>query len=776
MTKLGKAVLFILPVILAYGQNLPAEYSISYEDHRLIRGIQPRTGLYNESKIRRIDLTFKQTNWKTLLSQNYNSKTDIPADLTYDGKVYANVGVRYKGQTSYQRVSGDKKSFNITMDFMDSTQDLDGYETLNFNNSFEDNSFMREMFYENYTRKYTPSLKVAYIHLYINGEDYGLYPHVQGLDGKYIKEWFQNNNGIRWRCERTGGAGMPGQGGGGGFGAGTSSLNYLGDDTTLYKPHYTLKNTELANPWYYMMISTKALANFTNVDSLNKYINVDEALWFLAKEILFGDDDGYVNKGGMDYHAYYDVSTSRLIPLEYDANSVMEGQTASWGLFLKENDIKYPLCNKLFAIPELRQRYLAHVRTMANDLFNPANFNATIDKYFNLIDTVVQKDPKKLMTYTQFTTEKETLKNWMNTRRNFINNHTEIKQAGVKINKVAFYTKESINSLPDATMPVTIKAATDISTKAKACYLYYGTGYDGKFIKTIMYDDGTHNDEKASDGIFGAAIPGQPAGTYIRYYVEAIADNGFNTASYMPEGAVHDVFIYRVNLESSAISDVVINEVVSANKASAKDQDNEYDDWIELYNTSSKDIDISRWILTDNPDNLDKYRIPQGTILKANNYLIVWADEDGKQKGYHANFKLSADGEPLLLLDSTAKQIDMVLIPALADDEAYARIPNGTGAFTKTTKHSFNKNNNSTTPAPDNVIKKSLKLYPNPGKDFITLETNSANTSDVSIYNLHGQLMYSAKIINARIDVSNWSAGAYIVRTRDQSVKFVVIK
>lgn len=776
MLKTINAGVFILLTAFTFGQNLPAEYSISYEDNRLIRGTQPRTGLYNESKIRRIDLTFKQTNWKSLLTQNYNSKTDLPADLTYDGKVYPNVGVRYKGQTSYQRVSGDKKSFNITMDFMDSSQDLDGYETLNFNNSFEDNSFMREMFYENYTRKYNPSLKVAYIHLYINGEDYGLYPNVQGLDGKYIKEWFQNNNGVRWRCERTGGAGMPGPGGGGGFGAGTSSLNYLGDDTTLYKPHYTLKHTELANPWYYMMISTRALANFTNLDSLNKYINVDETLWFLAKEILFGDDDSYVNKGGMDYYAYYDVATGRLVPLEYDANSVMEGQTSSWGLFIKENDTKYPLCNKLFAIPELRQRYLAHIRTMANDLFNPANYNATIDKYFNLIDSVVKVDPKKLMTYAQFTTEKETLKNWMNTRRNFINNNTEIKQAGVKINKVAFYTKESVNTSPDATVPVTIKAATDISTKAKACYLYYGTGYDGKFIKTIMYDDGTHNDEKSNDGIFAASIPGHPAGTYIRYYIEAIAENTSGTATYMPEGAEHDVFIYRVNLESSALSDVVINEVISANKTSAKDQDNEFDDWIELYNTSSKDIDISRWIITDNPDNLDKYRIPQGTILKANSYLIIWADEDGKQQGYHANFKLSADGEPLLLLDSTAKQIDMVVIPALADDEAYARIPNGTGAFVKTTKHSFNKNNNTSTPAADNLIIKNLKLYPNPGKDFITLETNASKKSPVAIYNLYGQLMYSDKIINARIDVSNWSAGTYIARTLDQSVKFVVIK
>ncbi len=104
MLKTINVGVLILLTAFTFGQNLPAEYSISYEDNRLIRGTQPRTGLYNESKIRRIDLTFKQTNWKSLLTQNYNSKTDIPADLTYDGKVYPNVGVRYKGQTSYQRV------------------------------------------------------------------------------------------------------------------------------------------------------------------------------------------------------------------------------------------------------------------------------------------------------------------------------------------------------------------------------------------------------------------------------------------------------------------------------------------------------------------------------------------------------------------------------------------------------------------------------------------------------------------------------------------------
>ncbi|MEP7323995.1 MAG: CotH kinase family protein, partial [Saprospiraceae bacterium] len=204
MKKICISFLALAFIVRLSAQSLPDEYVISADGRRLTQAANEVNGLYNDKIIRRVDITFGQTNWKNLLTQNYSSKTDLPATLTMEGKSYPNVGVRYKGQTSYQRVSTDKKSFNITMDLIDSKQDLKGYSTLNFNNSYEDNSFMREMFYENITRKHSPSLKVAYVNLYINGENYGLYPHVQALDGTYIKEWFLSNDGVRWRCERTG--------------------------------------------------------------------------------------------------------------------------------------------------------------------------------------------------------------------------------------------------------------------------------------------------------------------------------------------------------------------------------------------------------------------------------------------------------------------------------------------------------------------------------------------------------------------------------------------
>lgn len=771
------AFLFLFYTVLP-GQNLPDEYILSDDGRRLSRGGGITDGLYNDKVVKRIDLNFSQANWQSLLTQNYNSKTDIPATLTMEGKTYPNVGVRYKGQTSYQRVTTDKKSFNVTMDYIDPDQDLKGYETLNFNNSFEDNSFMREVFYENITRKYGPSLKACFVNLYINGVNWGLYPHVQGLDGKYIKEWFLSNDGTRWRCERTlstpGGGGPPGGGGvGGGFGAGSSSLNYLGEDTSAYKPNYTLKHTELANPWADLVRVTRVLNNSSQIDSLNKVLDVDRALWFLAKEILFGDDDSYVNKGGMDYYAYYDAETGRLTPLEYDANSVMENQTGTWDIFFKENDTKFPLCNKLFKIPELRQRYLAHVRTMTQDLFNEGRFVPLINQYFNLIDTLVQKDNKKLMTYTQFVTGKEGLKTWMNSRRNFILNHSEVNRTGVTISNAEYLTDDIPFKSPDAGKTVTIRTKITGSKKAKTVYLYYGSGYDGPFTRMQMSDDGNHQDALANDGIFGAGIPGQNAGVYVRYYIEAVADDNFGTVTYQPQGAEHDVYIYRVNLVASQINEVVINEVMSANTKTVSDQDNEFDDWIELYNKSSTPIDLTRWILTDNPDNLDKYRIPKGTVIPANGYLIVWADEDGKQTGLHANFKLSASGEPLILLDSSGHQVDMVQIPPLADDMAYARQPNGTGGF-MVKSATFNKNNDVTTPVNELKSKREISLYPNPADNYLQIEISGSLPQQINIFNALGQNIFNRRLLKETIDIGRWPAGVYFLNSGPTIIKFII--
>ena len=125
-------------------------------------------------------------------------KINIPATLIFDGETYEEVGVRFKGQTSYFNTNGtngggpgngpggsnvdtDKKSFNIEIDWVHD-QDIDGYETLNLNNCYQDPSFLREFLFEKLSRKYLPSVQVNYVNLFINDQDWGIYPNVQQLD------------------------------------------------------------------------------------------------------------------------------------------------------------------------------------------------------------------------------------------------------------------------------------------------------------------------------------------------------------------------------------------------------------------------------------------------------------------------------------------------------------------------------------------------------------------------------------------------------------------
>lgn len=137
---------------------------------------------------------------------------------------------------------------------------------------------------------------------------------------------------------------------------------------------------------------------------------------------------------------------------------------------------------------------------------------------------------------------------------------------------------------------------------------------------------------------------------------------------------------------------IVINELLPMNKKSGADQNGQYDDWIELYNLSDTDIDLSGCFLSDSKKNPAKWKFPDGTIIGRNNFLIVWADADTLQTGLHTNFKLSADGEKVLFSSPDLQLIDQVEYPATSVEQSYARIPNGTGGFVWTNP-TFNKPN-----------------------------------------------------------------------------------
>jgi len=770
------ATIFVIGFQQGQAQNLPDHIRFAADEHIIYTGDQEPQGLYDATQVRVFQLWFSQPDYWQQLKNNYTSKTDIPAMLIADGDTFPNVGVRFKGQTSYsQTLISDKKSFNITLDYADSTQNLMGYETLNLNNAFQDASFMREVAFLHLIRQHVPAASASYVQLYINGSNWGIYPNIQQLNRGYIKEWYFSNDGTLWRADRpAGSAGNPG------WGDGTAGLNFLGTDTTTYKQYYTLKSTDKATPWD-DLVQTCQVLNTTPLNSLeseiSEYLDLDRTLWFLASEIAFSDDDSYVFKGKMDYYLYWDIETGRMTPLEFDGNSVMKSNTTNWGVFYNETKVNYPLLNRLLAVPAIRQRYLAHMRTLVQDELDQTKFNALVDKYDALIGAGVLADPKKMTTNPQYGTEKQTIKNFVQNHRTTLLNHPEMGAVGPVISNATMRNAAGYEwTSPIENENAHITAAVTSQTGIAGVYAYFCPALYGNFAKIQMFDDGQHHDGAAGDGNFGVSIPGYGTGTYIRFYVEAKSANTAGTVTYAPAGAEHNVYYYQVAAPWAPNRPVAVNEIMASNSITAADEAGQYEDWIELHNLTNAPVDLSGYFLSDDPSKLDKWSIPNNTVIPANGYLIVWADEDPNQGPLHANFKLAASGESLTFADNQRRLLDTLSFTQQVKDMGYARVPNGTGPFV--IQAPTFKAANATVAAVEPFQRNWLKAFPSIVEDYMRVEISGVATASARILDMQGRVVLEKELSGAeRFDLTRLAAGAYALHVladgKSETVLFV---
>jgi len=577
-----------------------------------------------------------------------------------------------------------------------------------------------------------------------------------------------------------GGPGGPG-GGGNGWGGGPSSLKWLGTDTLEYQENYTLKGSDQADPWGDLIAGIDKLNNLPlnqMYDSLQYYFDIDKTLWYLAHETLLTDEDGYIYKGRQDYYMYYDDATGVLMPLEYDGNSTMEMSLVDWSPFQREDDECFPLVNRIMQIPEFRQRYLAHCRTIINDYMDIDLLHNQIDLYASLINDLEANDPvgDELFSYNQYLAGVQELKDIIEDRRSFLLANNEIDREGLSISEVSHSVGGVQFEQPTETDNVLV-TTTIGNGNVEKINLYYGTGFMGRFENIEMLDDGQHGDGAANDGVFGATISPNSKGEYVRYYIEAIKDDGFGTRTYDPVGAEHDVYLYQIKPGEVVASDLVINEIMASNMSTQSDQDGEFEDWTELYNNSSSSIDLSGYFLSDNATNLIKWEFPQGTIIDGQGYLIVWADEDGSQEGLHANFKLSKNGEAVYLVNQNEEIADQVVFGTQETDQGFAREPNGTGDFIIKAS-TFNGNNDTATSVEELVSSLSnLKVFPNPAKQILIIDFESLNyiTKQLQVFNSLGIRVFDGEVDGkTELNVSEWSRGIYFLKIENEVVKVVL--
>lgn len=681
-------------VFESQAQKFPDEIRLSSDGRTLSTGKMPNTGLYDQSTVHVIHLNFPQNDYWDDLEDNFEDGIDIPAQLIFNGEAFDSVGVRFKGSSSYNNIGNSpKKSFNISMDAFIEDQELLGYGTLNLNNCYHDPSFLREITYQSLIKDHVVTTKGNYVHLFINGQNWGLYANVQQVNKDLYKEWFYSNDGASWRCKRP--PGSPASSGH--DGDGTAALNNRGNDSTDYQPYYYLKFSDQTDHWTKLVelcnvLDTVHPSRMATI--LSDHLDIDRALWFLASEIAYCDDDSYVLKGKTDYYIYFEPESGRIVPIEMDGNDAYDVDfTTSWDPFYHSADVNYPLLERILSVPEFRQRYIAHLKTIISEDFNPATTFPKLDQYYDMIEDIVLDDPIKIYTDSEFEDEIDIVKDFIVDRRAYLLGNSEMNETGPLITDVAYKTDDTLWKVPVAMQPANVVAGVSRTGGVDHVYLYYSDQLTGKFSKITMRDDGMHADELAGDHIYGAAIPGKAAGTRVRFYIEAIADNSDQTASYNPVGAEQDVYTYYVNPVHSSDSAIVLNEIMAKNSSIVTDSLGDYEDWIELYNRSATPVDLSGYFLTDDSLSIRKWEFPAGAIIQPDSFLIIWTDEDVEEGMYHANFQLSGDGEKIILLNSALEIVDIAEFGIQQTDLSFSRLPNGFGDFVIQSP-TFSLNNN----------------------------------------------------------------------------------
>lgn len=140
---------------------------------------------------------------------------------------------------------------------------------------------------------------------------------------------------------------------------------------------------------------------------------------------------------------------------------------------------------------------------------------------------------------------------------------------------------------------------------------------------------------------------------------------------------------YEASLKETEDMGLYINEFMASNATTICDSFGSYSDWIELYNSTDTDMDISGFGISDNLSQPMKYRFPDGTTIAAKGYLVVFCSgNEGMQNGeLHAPFGLRSYGEDVVIANRAGRIIDSYSFKNQETDVSMARIPDGAGEF-----------------------------------------------------------------------------------------------
>ena len=741
--------------------------------------------LFDGDAVHEIHLTFAQSDWWTQLTDNYENYDDIPyieAEFDWDSTHFDAIGVRFKGNSSYT-YNGDKKSFKLDIDEFVAGQELAGLDKLSLNNCYLDPTFVREKCaYELCEAVGLPTVRTNYAELYINGSYWGLYLLIEQYDQEFIESRFGSGEGGNlWKGEPYG------------------SLEYLGAAESLYYDDYELKTNEEENDWSGLVRLVDKVNN-TPIsvlpDSLHNLVDVNSALAMLAIENFTVDLDSYIGRCA-NYYFYQRDLDDRFVFAKWDQNE-------SWGIYdqwhltttEKQQLSPYwtsttygderPLAEQLWQVDGYDDLYCGHMQRLMAGAAQPDVLVARMEELRDLIRTSVYADPNMMFTTAQFEASMTSevyaaggpppgrsipaLETFIRNRHSYLtgvlgtwtpidglvlneimasNNNTLADENGdyddwievanvsdASIDLGGLGLTDHMEGTPDFVFPTMTLAPGE-------CVLVWADEEPGEGdLHTPFKLDGDGEDIYLTDGAVIIDEVTYPAlGSDVSWGRWPHGTGAWSMLSVATPGATNE---NPVEPETVVL---VINEILALNTAGIMDENDQYEDWVEIYNPGVESVAMGGLFLTDDPALTTQWAFAD-TVIEAGGHLVVWCDKDPEDGPLHAACKLSGDGETVALFGRLAAGNDLIdsyTFGVQVSDVSEGRETDGAATWTTFETPTPGASNAGVVDVPDAAVSP-LRLLPNVPNPFnpqtrLRFDLPADGYTRLEIYDARGRLV-----------------------------------
>lgn len=426
---------------------------MSSEDAPQPMGYENR--LFDTGTVHTLDIVMDD--WDSFISTCTNEEYS-PCSVAIDGESFKNVGIRAKGNTSLTQVESygnNRYSFKIEFDHYENSQNYYGLDKISLNNIIQDNTYMKDyLSYQMMAEFGAVSPLCSYVYIRVNGEDWGLYLAVEGVEESFLQRNYGadygelykpesqsfggrdiqgNEEGFKQRPENaefdipdmpeddiefgdapdTGDFKVPenfdGFGGFGGSASSDVSLIYTDDDYSSYSNIFDNAKTDITSQDKDRLISSLESLNLCR--DIDSTVDVENVICYFVVHNFVCNFDSYTGSIIHNYYLYEADGKLSMIPWDYNL---------AFGGFIGAQDatalINYPINTPvsggtvdsrpmlawIFSNDEYTRLYHQYFAEFISSYFDSGTFSSELERVQALIAPYVEKDPTSFCTYEDF--------------------------------------------------------------------------------------------------------------------------------------------------------------------------------------------------------------------------------------------------------------------------------------------------------------------------------------------------------------------------------------